>query len=362
RAIAEFNAAIALDPSIKHAHCGLATAYIDCAELGSALEAFETELSKDPNCFDSFLYLAEIYAALGRRSEAAHAFRESVRTTSHHVYEGGPGVSLSEEMVKWIRDLARSGGAAGRPSTEALRRGAIEALFAKANKLANSGESLKAADIYTEVLRRQPDSPRAYAFRGGCFASINEHEKALADLHKATELDPSNADAWFNIYCVFHNRLLFEDAREALEKARLLDPEMVKRRQRRESNRPGLVRQNPFDLNEALEDAFRQSGICCAHCGCSLRRPLGTQFLVEDQDVERVMEGIPYYCPLCKVNACYKCQDGGTSEEPRCRNCSTRMTKWGEADAQYSKDSTSRDKQPESGYCTICRRNGPLRN
>lgn len=360
-AIAEFKAAMAYDPSIEHAHCGLGQAYLDQGELPKALEAFETEVRSNLNCFDAHLYLTQIYFAVGRQKEAAHANRESIRTTSHTPYQGGPGVGLSDDVVYWIRGLAGNLPPETGPEAAGIERREIHSLFDEANRLANSGQSAEAAAVYTEILRHDPQNARAYAFRGGCYATLLEYNQAISDLHRAIELNPDNADAWYNLSVIYHNRMQFTEAREARAKALLLDPGMVKRKQEQEREKHDPRPPKPFNLDEALEKAYREAGISCAHCGRPLRRPLGTQFFIEDQDAERVREGIPFYCTLCRVNSCYKCRSGGTDEEPWCKKCSTVMTKWGEADAEYARRQAGRGVEPESGACVVCRQVGPLR-
>src|SRR5206468_4291690 len=80
---------------------------LDRGDLRRALNAFETEVHVNPNCFDAYLYLTQIYAALDRRDDARRSLRDSVRTSAHHPYEGGPGLGLADHIVYGIRDLAR---------------------------------------------------------------------------------------------------------------------------------------------------------------------------------------------------------------------------------------------------------------
>lgn len=361
RAIAELHAALACDPSIEHAYCLLARRYLDQGDLRRALEAFETEIERDPNCFNAHLYLTHIYAALGRREYARRSLGESVRTSHHTPYRGGPGVDLVDSIVDAIRDLARRMLATEDPDGPALSLTDIRSLFDRANTLANDGRSSEAVAVYSEILRRDPGNARAYAFRGGCYATINEADKAIADLQRATELSPNNADAWFNLALIYYNQMQFREFQAAWERAKLLDPEMVRRHEQKIQVSKPPAQQEPFDLDKALEAAFRESGIQCMHCGRRLRRRLGTQFRVRPEDMERVKEGIPYYCPLCRVNSCLRCAVQEDDSTVRCCQCGTETQPWGEAKHNSTVRSFAGLELAPSGSCVLCGQTGLLR-
>ena len=350
RAIAEYHEALACDPTLEHVHCYLAKRYLDQGDLQKALSAFETEVQRDPNCFDSYLYLTQIYVALGRRDDGLNAVRESIRTGAHRPHEGGPGISLVDSVVYAIRVLARQmklAGSAGLPTLSTQRR---LSLYQQANSLANGGRIQEAVDVYSEIIRHDPGDARAHAYRGGCYGALKDAEKATADLERSTELDPNDGQAWYNLSVVYFNQMRFVEARTAKERARSLDPETVQRYESSGLRRPEAQKQ-PFDLHSALGAAYRESAASCAHCGQRLRRPLGTQFAIDPDDVERVREGIPHFCHICGVNACASCLAG---DGLKCRLCGSDTENWGEGKAAVSR-------QPVSGPCTVCESIGPLR-
>jgi CHAT domain-containing protein/Tfp pilus assembly protein PilF len=361
RSLAEIQLALECDPSIPHAHCRIAQRYLDQGDLRRAIEEFEREVRIDPNCFDAYLYLTQIYAALGRTQEARHSLRESVRTSSHQPYEGGPGVGLLDSIVYAIRDLARRMLAEQESDSPKLPLTLLTSLFDQANAIANRGQSREAAEIYTEILRHDPNNARAYSFRGGCYATLKENDKAIADLLRATELNPDNADAWFNLSLVYFNQMKYDESLAAKERARLLDPDMVKRKRAEDDRlRTPPAQTEPFDLEKALQAAYREARMECAHCGRALRRPLGTQFAIPPAAREKVREGIPYYCPLCRVNSCGAC---ATEEKGKmkCSRCLSEMEEWGEAKQVSESRPLAQTKQDASGPCASCRTTGPLR-
>ena len=361
RSLAEIQLALECDPSIRHAHCRIAQRYLDQGDLRRAIEEFETEVHNDPNCFDTYLYLTQIYAALGRPQEARHSLRESIRTSSHAPYEGGPGVGLLDSIVYAIRDLARRMLAEQQSNSPELPLTLLTELFDQANAIANKGQSREAAAIYTEILRHDPNNARAYGFRGGCYATLKENDSAIPDLLRATELNPNNADAWFNLSLVYFNQMKYDESRAAKERARLLDPEMVQRKEAEDDRlRTPPAQKEPFDLEKALQAAYREARMQCAHCGRALRRPLGTQFAIPPAAQEKVREGIPYYCSLCRVNSCGACamDDKGTM---KCSRCLSEMEDWGEAKQAAESRPVTQSKQHASGPCVSCGASGPLR-
>ncbi len=361
RSLAEIQLALECDPSIRHAHCRIAQRYLDQGDLRRAIEEFETEVHSDPNCFDAYLYLTQIYAALGRPQEARHSLRESIRTSSHAPYEGGPGVGLLDSIVYAIRDLARRMLAEQEANSPELPLTLLTSLFDQANAIANKGQSREAAAIYTEILRHDPNNARAYGFRGGCYATLNENDHAIPDLLRATELNPNNADAWFNLSLVYFNQMKYGESRAAKERARLLDPEMVQRKEAEDDRLRTLPAQKePFDLGKALQAAYREARMQCAHCGRSLRRPLGTQFAIPPAAREKVAEGIPYYCSLCRVNSCGACATDD-KDTMKCSRCLSEMEAWGEAKQAAERRPVTQRKEDASGACVSCAASGPLR-
>lgn len=229
RSIAEFEAALRCDPSLEHIYCELAQRHLDQAHLRAATEAFETEIERNPGCFTAYLYLTQIYMALGRREAARGALRESIRTCSQRSDQGAPGIVLMDSVVYGIRDLARRTLATEETGEETAFPVQLASLFARADVLVKEGRSRELVDVYSEILSLDPTNARAYAFRGGCLAKLGDNDRAIADLRTATELNPGNADAWFNLALVYSGRMQHSESRAAMEKARLLDPEKVRR-------------------------------------------------------------------------------------------------------------------------------------
>jgi tetratricopeptide (TPR) repeat protein len=230
RAMSALQTTLLCDPSMAHVHCQLGQRHLDRGDLRQAQDAFEAEIAHDPNCFDAYLYLEQIYAALNRREDAGHALQDSLRTSPYMPYQGTPGVALADSVVNEIHDLARRM-LSEKSHGSSMSLPQLNTLFQRANGLVNEGRTRAAVDVYSEILRQDPQEAQALAFRGGCYASLGEEDNALADLMRAIELDPRNVAAWLNLAGVHRTMMRFALAQQSFERARLLAPDAVPRQE-----------------------------------------------------------------------------------------------------------------------------------
>ena len=66
----------------------------------------------------------------------------------------------------------------------------------KARKLAAAGAYKKAINALSQSISIQPDNSNSYWLRGNYWGVLKQYNKAVADHHKVTELDPLSAEAW----------------------------------------------------------------------------------------------------------------------------------------------------------------------
>jgi len=361
RAIVEYQAALTCDPAIQHASCGLGETYLELGEWEHASEAFETELKVNPNSFTAHLYLMEMYTARGRYEEAAREYEEGLRTTEHSLSEGELGVVLSDEVTAWIRELARKVKAERHPAPtqqRRLQRSELQAHLSKANALANSGRTHEAIAVYTELIDRDPTYALAYAYRGGCYGTVDEHDRAFEDLRQAIALDPGCAVAYFNLYSLHYNRWELDQAQEALDHAILLDPELAKRvKSTNEGQASQEISAPPTsNLDQLLEQAYQTSGIKCDHCQKPLRKPLGGIIVTSGSDaIEKLLEGTPYYCLNCGTTSCFECSAESSVSKVLCRKCGSEMTVWGQAkEAERARAGVRERRAKGTDVCVIC--------
>jgi hypothetical protein len=119
------------------------------------------------------------------------------------------------------------------PAAEERKRQA-ELKRQSGNDMFRANDFLQAAMEYTSALELDPTICALYANRSQCWLKVGNHEKALEDAIKCTEVDPSNAKGWFRKGMSLHAMERYPEAIPALLEAEKLDtknkqiPEAIK--------------------------------------------------------------------------------------------------------------------------------------
>lgn len=92
------------------------------------------------------------------------------------------------------------------------------------NNMFRANDFLQAAMEYTSALELDPTMSALYANRSQCWLKVGNHEKALEDAVKCTEVDPTNAKGWFRKGMSLHAMKKFPEAIPALLEAEKLEP------------------------------------------------------------------------------------------------------------------------------------------
>src|SRR5262249_33935666 len=85
-----------------------------------------------------------------------------------------------------------------------------------------SGDFLKAADIWAEITHHNPEFRPVWGQLGMVLASQQKWGEALAALQKATELDPQDGASWNNLAFVLRNMGRETEAMDAFRRAQAL--------------------------------------------------------------------------------------------------------------------------------------------
>lgn len=109
------------------------------------------------------------------------------------------------------------------PLSEENRRKA-EVKRQAGNEMFRANDFLQAAMEYTGALELDPSVSALYANRSQCWLKVGNHDKALEDAVKCTEVDPTNAKGWFRKGMSLHAMKRFPEAIPALLEAEKLDP------------------------------------------------------------------------------------------------------------------------------------------
>ena len=82
----------------------------------------------------------------------------------------------------------------------------------------------QAAALYSLALELCPELASAWANRSQCFLKLGDHEKALADARRCSEVEPENCKGWFRQGVALHALGRYREAIEPLLEAEKLEP------------------------------------------------------------------------------------------------------------------------------------------
>lgn len=92
------------------------------------------------------------------------------------------------------------------------------------NDMFRASDFAQAAALYTLCLELDPQQSAVWSNRAQCWLKLGDHEKALADATKCTEVDASNPKGWFRKGMSLHAMKRFPEAIPALLEAEKLEP------------------------------------------------------------------------------------------------------------------------------------------
>jgi len=126
-------------------------------------------------------------------------------------------------------DLGRAAKRQDQPEPEALpaaeeRQKEAERQRIAGNEMFRASDFAQAAALYTLALEMAPDMGSVWANRAQCWLKLGDHEKALADAKKCTEVEPTNPKGWFRQGMSLHAMQRYAEAIPLLLEAEKLEP------------------------------------------------------------------------------------------------------------------------------------------
>lgn len=152
RATAAYRRSVCIDPTDWRSRYGLAEALRSCGEAAEAAILLAGLAQERPDSAPIRLANARALAAAGRKAEAVGEYREA----------------------------------------QALRPDDPAAAVELAAALTGEGDALAAAELLQPLARRTPDDAAVHHGLGRAWAALQEPEKALDALRRASELDPDD--------------------------------------------------------------------------------------------------------------------------------------------------------------------------
>lgn len=176
-AIADFNAAIRLDPKLAAAFNKRGVAYYEKHDYDRAIADHTEAIRLDPKYSDAFVQRGMAYAYGKKDSDRGiEDFSEAIRLDS------------KSAAAFFNRGVVYAYPSTGTPNNE------------------------RAIKEYTEAIRLSPNYSEAYFFRGVAYQNGTQFDRAIADYGEATRLNPDYGIAFSNRASIYQSRKDYDRA------------------------------------------------------------------------------------------------------------------------------------------------------
>ena len=198
-AISAFKRAIELDPLDKKVHTGLGQAHYQRGEakrnLGQDTDAiadFTAAIRINPNHDDAYYNRANTKCNLGQDTDAIADYDAAIRINPNHddaYYNRGIAKRNLGQDTDAIADF-----------TAAIRINPNhdDAYYNRANTKCNLGQDTDAIADYDAAIRINPNHDDAYYNRGIAKRNLGQDTDAIADYDAAIRINPNHDDAYYN--------------------------------------------------------------------------------------------------------------------------------------------------------------------
>jgi tetratricopeptide (TPR) repeat protein len=97
--------------------------------------------------------------------------------------------------------------------------GEAEYLIRQAQDRAMAGDHNSAINFLMKAIDRNPRYSEAYTLLGNCQDCLDKNDDAIASYNKALQIDPGDADAWFNKGMILKKLGKTQEATQCVEKS-----------------------------------------------------------------------------------------------------------------------------------------------
>jgi len=205
--LADYSAAIGLEPGLSRAFAGRASTYALREQFPSALADFDRAIELNPQHAKAFANRGYVYRMTGRYAEALADYDRAIALNPHYPWAVCGRGQLHWTMGRYRQALADYGRV-------------LEAEPNYTRAIAGRGQALRCLGQYDEALAAQnravelvPEYPGALAERAEVHRRMGRHRASLADFDRAVALSPRYT------WAIAHRgatRLRLGDTRQAL--------------------------------------------------------------------------------------------------------------------------------------------------
>ncbi|MFE9424525.1 tetratricopeptide repeat protein [Kitasatospora sp. NPDC006697] len=228
-ALADFDAAAAIDRNDARAVAGQGMALAGLGELWPALDALTSALQLARGAAWVLAERAVVRYRVGQKEQAAEDLREAMRRNGE--WSPSPLLEIAEM-------LGRAGRAADELSALELAvqaaPGEPEYWFALGEALMGQQEYQRAGDAFAMAWRLDPGNLPALTSQGAAYLRAGDNEAAMAVYHEALERDPENAVAREGLANALEWAGRYAEALVQLDVLFAADPENADLRERRD--------------------------------------------------------------------------------------------------------------------------------
>ncbi|WP_412063458.1 tetratricopeptide repeat protein [Rubrivirga sp. IMCC45206] len=169
------------------------------ADVADAINYFEQSTTLMPDSTQGYLGLGLAYLREGESTQALAPFQRGTEINDADpvlAYYYGRTLVLADratDAVAYLEDAQTRF-----PADED-----IQTMLLNAYTL--SGQNDRAIERYEDAIQRQPDNPAFRYNYGALLLQSERYDDAIVQLQRATELDPTNSDAFYNLGAAYQN-------------------------------------------------------------------------------------------------------------------------------------------------------------
>ncbi len=303
----DLEAALVLDPRSAACRNALGRAALAEGKPDEARRRFEEAVAADPGWAEAYAWLADIAMAgaepgTQRRDRLSRAQRESMRPDSPWGAELARGRRALEYFMSHVRESEGQRKSFARPAERAFRAALLENSRCAPAHVGLALTALCSLDapgacVHLErAVAANPLDPQAYLIRGGTARdwpnSGRDAAQAGQDLATATELDPTNAEAWLQLGMWHEHEGRLAEAAAQYDRALALEPTLGAALHRRSGCRLALGQREAAEADfAAWRAAPSQRPLGAYHRGLGIafeeNRDFGLAMRFHDQAVDR---------------------------------------------------------------------------
>ncbi|MEK7706178.1 MAG: tetratricopeptide repeat protein [Myxococcota bacterium] len=163
----------------------------DATTAERAARYFDDAIDQQGDMMRARYALARTYVRLGEKDKA----RIQLETLLAMVPEHEPAQALLKSLAPPVAPQPEPAAAAA-PKAGPLT---FDQLLAQADRLRQSDQAQRAADLYNRAVEMDPESPDAYTGLGWCGYDLEEYNEAVRSFKRALSLAPRFSDAHFGL-------------------------------------------------------------------------------------------------------------------------------------------------------------------